>query len=111
MAGVSQIHLDFNLNQDKQFTPSEFDTMVVVENKDIALRVLTRIMEEGEGDLDSPGADSHYATFRDLYTSYAKNPWKYHQVPLNPYTAGYEEAGLPFLYKVCPREDSVLVER
>ena len=77
--------------------------MVVIENKDLALSVLTRIIEEGEGDLDRP--DSHYATFRKLYSSYAKNPWKYQQVPLNPYTAGYKEAGLQFIYKVSSRED------
>ena len=101
---MNEIQLDFNLNQDgKQFAPSEFKTMVVIDNKDRALSVLMRIIEEGEGDRDRP--DSHYGKFCDLYSSYAKNPWKYRQVPLNPYTAGYKEAGLPFIYKVSSRED------
>ena len=77
--------------------------MVVVENKGVALNVLARIIEEGEGDLDRP--DSHYGKFCDLYSSYAKNPWTYQQVPLNPYTAGYQEAGLQFIYKVSSHED------
>jgi hypothetical protein len=81
---MNKLPLAFNLNQDKQFAPSKFKTMAVIESiesKDVALSVLTRIIKGGEGDLDHP--DSHYATFRDFYSSYAKKPWKYQQVPLS----------------------------
>jgi len=109
MHGVNKIQHDFNLNQDKQFGPTDsdfiFGNIVVIKNKDLALSVLKRIIEEGEGNLQSP--DSHYATFRDLYSSYAKKPWKYQQVPLNPYTVGYKEAGFPFIYKVSLTFDAL----
>lgn len=100
---MKEVKLGYNLNQDKQFSPSEFDTLVIITNKETALDVMTRIIEEGEGDRDHP--NSHYATFRDLYSSYAKKPWKYIQVPPNPYTAGYKEAGEQFIYKVSEQRD------
>ncbi|KAF9504781.1 hypothetical protein BS47DRAFT_1490060 [Hydnum rufescens UP504] len=89
----------FAHNADKQFSGMDFfdDQMTVITGKASALKALTTIVEQGEGDVAVP--DSHYTVFAQLYSD--REAWVHYEVPKNPKTSDYKGRSTnDFVYKL-----------
>jgi len=90
---------DFAHNADKQFSGMDFfdDQMTIIIGKVSALKALTTIVEQGEGDVAVP--DSHYTLFVQLYSN--REAWVHYEVPKNPKTRDYKgHSTNDFVYKL-----------
>jgi len=79
---------DFAHNADKQFSGQDFfdDQMVIIKDQKTALDALTRIIEQGEGNVAIP--DSHYSVYVKLYLN--RGAWESYNVRVNPKTKDFK---------------------